>query len=80
MDTLLRNAFVYTGDAAHTCFPRGSLLVSQGRLRWVGDEAQQPESPGAWVVDLGGRVVMPGMVNTHTHGGAQPAPGVLRFG
>ena len=69
MDTLLRNAFVYTGDAAHTCFARGALLVSQGRLRWVGDEAQQPEAPGARVVDLGGRVVMPGMVNTHTHGG-----------
>lgn len=69
MDTLLRNAFVYTGDAAHTCFADGALLVSDGRLRWVGDAAQQPAAPGARVVDLGGRVVMPGLINTHTHGG-----------
>ena len=69
MDTLLRNAFVYTGDARHTCFARGALLVSQGRLRWVGNESQRPDTPGAQVVDLGRRVVMPGLINTHTHGG-----------
>ena len=69
MDTLLRNAFVYTGDARHTCFARGALLISQGRLRWIGDELQRPAEPAARVVDLGGRVVMPGLINTHTHGG-----------
>ena len=69
MDTLLHNAFVYTGDAHHTCFARGALLVSQGRLSWVGDESQRPDAPRARVVDLGGRVVMPGLINTHTHGG-----------
>ena len=69
MDTLLRNAFVYTGDAGHTCFARGALLVSDGRLRWVGDESLAIGAPDARVVDLGGRVVMPGLVNTHTHGG-----------
>jgi 5-methylthioadenosine/S-adenosylhomocysteine deaminase len=69
MQALLRNAFVYTGDARHTCFERGALLVSDGRLRWVGDESRRPDVPDARVVDLGGRVVMPGLVNTHTHGG-----------
>ena len=69
MDTLLCNAFVYTGDVGHTCFARGALLISQGRLSWVGNEAQRPEAHAARVVDLGGRVVMPGLINTHTHGG-----------
>ena len=72
MDTLLRNAFIYTGDAEHRCFANGALLIRQGRLQWVGDEADCPEAPdrtAARVVDLGGRVVMPGLVNTHTHGG-----------
>ena len=69
MDTLLRNAFVYTGDAHHTCFAHGALLVSQGRLSWVGDESQRPDAPRARLLDLGGRVVIPGLVNTHTHGG-----------
>lgn len=72
MDTLLRNAFIYTGDAQHRCFANGAALIRQGRLQWVGDEADCPEAPdrtAARVVDLGGRVVMPGLVNTHTHGG-----------
>ncbi len=69
MDTLLRNAFIYTGDASHTCFSHGALLVSQGRLTWVGDESSQPEVSGVQVLDLGGRVVMPGLINTHAHGG-----------
>jgi len=69
MDTLLRNAFVYTGDAHHTCFAQGALLVSHGRLRWVGEESQIPDVPDARLVDLSGRVVMPGLINTHTHGG-----------
>lgn len=72
MDTLLRNGFVYTGDAAHTCFAKGALLVSQGRVQWIGNESQLPDgadAAGANVIDLGGRIVMPGMVNTHAHGG-----------
>ena len=69
MDTLLRNGFVYTADAANTCFARGALLISQGRLRWIGNESQLPDAADAHVVDLGGRIVMPGMINTHAHGG-----------
>lgn len=69
MDLLLRNAFIYTGDDGHTCFPDGAMLVSEGRVLWVGDASQLPDTPSARVIDLAGRVVMPGMVNTHTHGG-----------
>jgi 5-methylthioadenosine/S-adenosylhomocysteine deaminase len=73
MDTLLRNAFIYTGDVRHTCFAQGAILVSDGRVRWVGDASRVPELPPSAApvrtIDLGGRVVMPGLVNTHTHGG-----------
>ena len=69
MDTLLRNAFVYTGDVRHTCFEQGAVLISEGRLRWIGAASALAETPSARVVDLGGRVVMPGLINTHTHGG-----------
>ncbi len=69
-DLLLYNAFVYTGDAEHRCIPHGALWISQGRLRWVGEDAACPHAPsGSRVIDLEGRVVMPGMVNTHAHGG-----------
>lgn len=76
MDLLLRNAFIYTGDASHRCVPRGAMHVSQGRVRWVGADADCLPLQGAREVDLGGRVVMPGLVNTHAHGGLSLHRGV----
>lgn len=69
MVTLLNNAFVYTGNSEHACYPHGALLVSESRLVWVGHASELPPAPNATVLDLGGRVVIPGLVNTHAHGG-----------
>ncbi|HSV84630.1 MAG TPA: amidohydrolase [Ramlibacter sp.] len=69
MDTLLRNAFIYTGDADHRCIPGGALLIADGRVQWVGSDAARPPAPAAREQDLGGRVVIPGLVNTHAHAG-----------
>ena len=62
---LLRNAFICTG------LPGGfialvALLVEGSRIAWVGPEAAlPPQPPGMPVQDLGGRVVIPGLINTH---------------
>jgi len=69
MDTLLRNAFIYTGDADHRCIPGGALLIAEGRVQWVGSDAARPPAPAAREQDLAGRVVIPGLVNTHAHAG-----------
>lgn len=69
MYTALRNAFVCTGDAEHSCFPRGALLMAGPRIVWVGNESDLPAAPNATMRDLGGRVVIPGLINTHAHGG-----------
>jgi 5-methylthioadenosine/S-adenosylhomocysteine deaminase len=69
MDLLLRNAFVYTGDAHHACIPQAAVHVAGGRIRWIGPDDRRPVLPAADERDLGGRVVMPGLVNTHAHGG-----------
>lgn len=69
MDLLLRNAFIYTGDADHSCVPSGSMHIKEGLVRWFGPDAERPALGGAREVDLGGQVVMPGLVNTHAHGG-----------
>ena len=66
---LLRNAVIYTADASHTCHLNGALLIEGERIAWVGPASELAPAPFAQEIDLGGRVVMPGMVNTHAHGG-----------
>jgi imidazolonepropionase len=49
--------------------PDGALLVRDGRVQAAGSRAEvEPQlSPGAQVVDAGGRIVLPGFVDAHTH-------------
>lgn len=44
--------------------PNGAVAVRAGRIAWVGNRSDAP--PGD-LVDLGEAVLIPGLVNTHTH-------------
>jgi imidazolonepropionase len=45
-----------------------AVLVEGGRISWVGDTARVPSVPAtAEVVDVAGRAVLPGFVDSHTH-------------
>ena len=43
---------------------RGDLLIEDGQIQQVGGEVHAPE---AHVIEAGGKIVMPGLVNAHTH-------------
>src|SRR6188508_1716929 len=64
-DVLLTNAHVLRMDAAFTVHARGAIAIAAGRILDVGDiEAHYAARE---VVDCRGRVVLPGLVNAHTH-------------
>src|SRR6188508_3389787 len=64
-DVLLTNAHVLRMDAAFTVHARGAIAIAAGRILDVGDiEAHYAAGE---VVDCRGRVVLPGLVNAHTH-------------
>ncbi len=80
MRTILTNASILTGDAVGTCHTNGALAIRDGKVDWVGPaEALVPE-PDDVVRDLGGAVVIPGLVNTHAHGGLSLARGAVDDG
>lgn len=57
--------------AALGIIPDGALAVADGRIVWLGPDADLEAAvtvgPGTRVVDARGRVVMPGVVECHTH-------------
>ena len=73
-DTIYRNGYVYTVDAKDSVHQ--ALAVRDGRIIYVGNDAGAGALRGKHtkVVDLRGRMLMPGLIDGHMHpvaGGAQ---------
>jgi len=64
-DVLLSNARVLTMDEHFTAHASSGVAVTGDAIVAVGPEAMTYES--ATTMDCGGRVVMPGLINAHTH-------------
>ncbi len=64
-DLLLTNAHVLTMDDQFTAYAPGGVAVAAGRILAVG--RIEAEYDPVETIDCGGRVVMPGLVNAHTH-------------
>src|SRR3954463_16350927 len=64
-DLLLTNAVVVTMDAAFTVYRGSAVAVSGDSIVAVGPDAEGDR--GSETMDCGGRVVLPGLINAHTH-------------
>lgn len=69
MDLVLRRARLVTlaGEAGWGLVERGALVVREGRIDWVGADADLPAGGAAREIDLGGALVTPGLADCHTH-------------
>jgi len=68
IDTLLTNAHVLTMDPAFHQYRPGAIAIKDGRIVAVGEQkALEKEHTPKESIDCKGRVVMPGLVNAHTH-------------
>ena len=66
--TALVGARIWDGTGA-AAIPDGVMLVRDGRIMYVGSRGAVPVPAGATVVNLNGRTIIPGLINTHGHVG-----------
>jgi 5-methylthioadenosine/S-adenosylhomocysteine deaminase len=68
MSTILADATLVTMNPQRDVLDRASLLIEGDRIAAIGTAAGlTAQAPEAEVIDLTGSIVIPGMVNTHTH-------------
>ena len=67
-DVLLTNAIVLTMDESLTMFDPGAVAIKDDQISAVGPDSELRNMVDAQsVVDCGGKILMPGLVNAHTH-------------
>jgi 5-methylthioadenosine/S-adenosylhomocysteine deaminase len=66
--TRLTNGFVVTMDDDYNLFDPGELIIQGDTILAVGEAGSlENEYPGAETLDLSGKVIVPGLINAHTH-------------
>ena len=65
----LTNATILTMDGEEI-IERGTVLIQNNRIQKVGNAADIPLPETAKVIDLEGKFLMPGFVDSHAHSGS----------
>ncbi len=66
-DLLIVNGTVLTMDGADTVIENGAVAVSGNTISSVGPEESVDVKRSARIIDAEGGIIMPGLINTHTH-------------
>jgi len=64
-DLLLKNADIYTFDRG--VLKGHDLLIEDGKIAGIGQNLSAPSNAGIRIIDLTGRSVIPGIIDSHNH-------------
>jgi len=66
-DILIENGTILTLDGHQTTVANGGMAIIRDRIAAIGPTAEFSNWQAARVIDAGGGIIMPGLINTHTH-------------
>lgn len=66
-DLVITNGYVVTMDDAKTIIENGTVVIRDSKIIAVGDASIAAKFTAAKTIEARGAIVMPGMINTHTH-------------
>lgn len=66
-DILIKNGIVLTLDPDNNRFEDGGVAICKDKIAAAGSSEQMTDWQADRVIDAGGGIIMPGLVNTHTH-------------
>ena len=75
MKTLLKNGFIVTMDPEKGVLTRGYVLVEDDLIKAV-ESGEAPAGIFDEVIDCDGKIIMPGLINTHVHTSQQLGRGL----
>ena len=64
--TVFKNALLIDGKG-NAAKPHQTVIISNGKIDWTGDNAKAIVPKGANIIDLNGKTIMPGLVMLHEH-------------
>jgi 5-methylthioadenosine/S-adenosylhomocysteine deaminase len=67
MGTIIKNAYILTMNETDTIFENGCVVIDGEKIAFVGKSCDDYDENGFDVIDAKGNIVMPGLVNAHTH-------------
>jgi 5-methylthioadenosine/S-adenosylhomocysteine deaminase len=66
-DILITNGLVVTMDSESRLIPNGAVAISGDKISDIGPMTQFRDCKAIKIIDANGGIIMPGLVNTHTH-------------
>ncbi len=66
-ETKVLTNFTLIDGTGHDAVPRSAMVITDGRIAWVGQASALKKPAGSETIDLAGKFVMPGIMNMHGH-------------
>lgn len=67
MNMVITNGILITMNTKKDIYDNGMVIISDDAISYAGDKRKSAIPPDCKVIDAGGGIIMPGLINTHTH-------------